>query len=113
MESSETLEQLAYKLNALRQNPATRRRFPKEFWDSLSRLAETHSLSEICRSLHLNPAYVKDKITKNRETKLPDFCEVFAPFSGSVTIELSASGIQAKIQGPKECINYLIPLFRR
>lgn len=110
MDSSETLEQVACKLNTLRQDPKTRRRFPQDFWDTVIRLAETHTLNEICQKLCLNPVYVKRKIDNVK--KAPQFCEVFAALSGTVTIELSTNGLQAKIQGPKECIHYLLPLFR-
>ncbi len=105
-----TLEEIAATLETLRRTPATRRRFPKGFWESVIHLTESRSLKEICESLHLDPALVKRKIAAKRI----DFCEVSfsPPPSSSVTIELNCDRFSAKIHGPISCIDRLSALLR-
>ena len=113
-QSLNTLDQLAITLDTLRQNPMTRRRYPKEFWDSILQLAKTHSLSDICHRLHLDLAYVKTKMKCSQQEDL-SFCEL--PFqadsSASVFIELTCGSLNAKIRGPVSCIDHIYALFRR
>jgi hypothetical protein len=113
-QSLDTLDQLAISLDALRQNPMTRRRFPKEFWDSIFQLAKTHSLNDICHRLHLDPAYVKAKTSHSQQEQL-SFCELSLPpdSSASVFIELACGSLNAKIRGPVSCIDHISALFRR
>lgn len=113
-QSLNTLDQLAITLDALRQNPLTRRRYPKKFWDSIFQLTKTHSLNDICQRLHFDPAYVKTKMKCSQQEQL-SFCELpFPPdSSASVFIELACGSLNAKIRGPVSCIDHISDLFRR
>ena len=104
-------------LDRLRQDPNTRRRFPRELWDSIIQLTKIYSIEEVGRQLHINPVYLKRKIHQSKEQEL-EFREISIqaspPVSDMVTIELnSAAGLKARIQGPISCLNYLHKLFGR
>ncbi len=95
---SETLEQIAATLDTLRQNPMTRRRYPKEVWDSIFQLTKTYSLNEICRRLRLNLTYLKDKMAFSQRERLdfanfpfrPDYPATI-PLNSAVAISMQKS----------------------
>ena len=110
------IEELRSTIDRLRQDPKTQRKFPQELWTSIIGLIKIYPTEEICRRLLINPTYLKRKIHQSNETTL-EFREIVMPAVQSapdiVTIELkSADGLQAKIQGPFSCLNYLTKLFR-
>jgi hypothetical protein len=110
-----SIEEIRSTLTRLRENPNTRRNFPRELWDSIIQLTKIHSIEEVCSQLKINPLYLKRKIDQLKEKTL-EFREISiqSPLttSESVSIELSAtSGLKAKIQGPISCLNYLQKLF--
>ena len=110
-----TIEDLRSTLIQLRQNPKTKRKFPREVWDSILQLAKTYSVEELCCQLHINLVYLKEKIRDSKQQVL-EFREIPMPKSqpvlDTVTIELSTpSGLKAKIQGPVACMNNLYKLF--
>lgn len=112
-----TLEEIHAALKILRGRPGSRRRFPKQIWDSILELAKIHPRQEICRQLEIHPVYLKRKIQKSQNSsKCLDFQEVFCEPRGehlAVVIELtSKSGLKAKIQGPSSCLSHLSSLFR-
>lgn len=109
------IEEIQSTLTQLRQDPKTKRRFPQELWNTIIQLTKIYPLEELCRQLHLNPIYLKDKIRESKGQAL-EFREILMPVSQpvseTVTIELStSSGLKAKIQGPIGCINNLYKLF--
>lgn len=115
-----TLEEIHAALKILRERPGSRRRFPKQLWDSILELAKIYPHKEICRQLEIHSVYLKRKIQKSHNSpKGLDFQEVFCEPSGghlvdAVVIELtSKSGLKAKIQGPSSCLSYLSSLFMR
>jgi hypothetical protein len=110
-----TVEEIRSTLDQLRQNPQTKRRFPKKLWDSIIQLTKNYSFDDICSQLDINPVYLKRKICQATEDGL-EFHEV--TFAGPVTsnnevkIELSSrSGLKAMIQGPISCLDCLHKLF--
>jgi transposase-like protein len=110
------IEKIRSSLDQLRQDPNTRRKFPRELWASIIHLTKTYPVEEVCRRLQIHPVYLKRKIHQSKEPAL-EFREIVMPAVQSapdtVTIELrSADGLQAKIQGPSSCLNYLSKLFR-
>lgn len=110
-----SLEEIHSSLMRSRQDPATRRKFPKELWESIIRLTEIHSIEKICRYLKINPAYLRTKIRRQQEPTFPEFREISIKDSCTevIVIELSSdSGLRARIQGPPSCLNCLKPLFR-
>ena len=112
--SSDTLKCISANLNALRQDPKTRRKFPQKFWDSLFQLAKTLPLNEICQQLDLNPVYVKNKMSQYQQENLDFFeCAFSDALTATVIIELSVGELRAKIQGPVSCIDRLSALLRR
>ena len=111
------IEELRSIIDRLRQDPKTQRKFPQELWTSIIGLTKIYPIEEVCRQLLINPIYLKRKIHQSKESAL-EFREIVMPVVQSapdtVTIELkSADGLQAKIQGPFSCLNYLSKLFRR
>ena|SRR5271155_1589274 len=112
----DTLEEIQATLEKLRSNSSSRRKFPKEVWDSIIRLAKLHSTKEVCEYLHINPVYLKRKIPSSKNMQALDFQEI--PYNSKnicsdVVIELlSTSGLKAKIQGPQSCLNFLQSLFK-
>jgi len=119
------IEEIRSTLDRLRQDPNTQRKFPRELWTAIIQLTKTHPVEEICRQLQINPPYLKRKIHQSKESSL-EFREIIMPAvqpasnrasnraPNRVTIELkSADGLQAKIQGPSSCLNYLSKLFGR
>jgi len=109
------IEEIRSTLTRLRQNPKTQRKFPRELWDSIIQLTKICPIEELCRQLHINPVYLKDKIRDSKGQAL-EFREIsmpgWQPVSETVTIELStSSGLKARIQGPIACINNLYKLF--
>ena len=111
------IEEIRSTLDRLRQDPNTQRRFPRELWTSIIQLTTIYPVEEVCRQLQINPIYLKRKIHQSKEPAL-EFREIVMPAaqstSDTVTIELrSADGLQAKIQGPLSCLDYLSKLFRR
>ena len=110
--SEESFRELQAILIALRECPKTRRKFPKEVWNSVARLTESFSMEEVAQKLQLNPTYLKRKMMKFSPPSL-DFQEITAknPFD-TVTIVLESSrGLKASIQGPIACLNSLQSLF--
>jgi hypothetical protein len=112
-----TVEKIRSALDQLRRNPQTKRRFPKELWDSIIQLTRNHSFVDICSQLDINPIYLKQKIRQSKDDQL-EFQEVTfaAPMTSNneVKIELiSTSGLTAMIQGPISCLNCLYTLFGR
>ena len=111
------IEEIRSTLDQLRQDPKTQRNFPQELWTSIIQLTKIYPVEEVCRRLQINPIYLKRKIHESKESAL-EFREIVMPAvqqaPDTVTIELkSADGLQAKIQGPFSCLNYLSTLFRR
>ena len=112
-----TIEEIRSTLDRLRQDPKTQRKFPAELWVSIIQLTKIYPLKEVCLRLRINPIYLKRKIHPSKEPAL-EFREIVLPAaqlaSDTVTIELrAADGLQAKIQGPFSCLNYLSKLFGR
>src|SRR3974390_2958246 len=110
-----TLEEIQSTLDQLRQDPNTKRRFPKKIWDAIIQLTNTYPIQDICRQLNINPVYLKHKI---QQTDVLEFHEVAFPTPlpsiNIVTIELSSnSGLKAMIQGPVACLDCLHKLFGR
>ena len=112
------IEEIRSTLIQLRRDPETRRKFPREVWDSIIRLTKTYSIQELCHQLQLTPTYLKKKLHEPKKQTL-EFREIsmptgLQPVSDAVTIELSMpSGLKAKIQGPISCMNNLFKLFER
>lgn len=114
-----TLEEIHAALKTLRERPRSRRRFPKQLWDSILELTKIHSHQKICRQLEIHPAYLKRKIQKaqNISPNNLDFQEIFCEpqsrnLDDAVIVELTSnSGLKAKIQGPSSCLSYLSSLF--
>ncbi|MGA8163967.1 MAG: hypothetical protein WB791_02955 [Waddliaceae bacterium] len=107
-----TLEEILEILTLFRSQNETKRKFPKDTWDSIIRLTQVLPLNKVCTRLKINPSYLKQKIRQSTETL--DFQEL--PIQNScfdtVLIELSTkSELKAKIQGPSSCLNFLLPLF--
>jgi hypothetical protein len=110
------IEEIRATLDRLRQDPNTQRKFPREIWISIIQLTKIYSIEDVCCRLQINPIYLKRKIHQFKEPAF-QFREIVMPVAQSadmVTIELSSSdGLQAKIQGPFSCLNYLSQLFGR
>jgi len=106
------IEEIHAALVGLRQNPATKKKFPSETWDAIIQLTKTHSHKEICRRLQLNPSLLKRKIRQGAPAV--EFREIFLQNTtpDAVVIELiSKKGMKAKIYGPLSCLNCLQQLF--
>ena len=73
-----TIEEIRTTLDRLRQDPQTRRRFPKELWDSIVQLTRSYSFNTICSQLDISPAYLKQKVRKVREEEV-EFHELSFP----------------------------------
>ncbi|MCB1113072.1 MAG: hypothetical protein KDK72_10510 [Chlamydiia bacterium] len=102
------IEEVRVALMRVRQNPATKKKFPSEIWDAVIELTKTYSHKEICHRLLIDLGLLKRKI-QQRTTSL-EFHEVSLQNlpSETVVIELiSKKGIRAKIQGPLSCLNCL------
>jgi len=111
--NADPIEEIRKTLVLLRQNPSTKKKFPSEIWDAIIQLTKTHSHEEICRQLEIAPSLLKRKI--GQRTTSIEFHEISLNniSQEAVTIELiSRNGIQAKIQGPLSCLNYLQQLLR-
>lgn len=111
------IEEIRSTLDRLRQDPNTQRKFPRELWTSIIQLTKIYPVKEVCLRLQINPIYLKRKIHQSKEPAL-EFREIVMPVVQSapdvVMIELkSVDGLQAKIQGPSSCLNYLTQLFGR
>ena len=111
------IDEVRSKLDRLREDPTTQRKFPQELWDSVIQLTKIYSFEEVCRRLRINPIYLKRKIGQSDEPALK-FCEITLPTAqvafDTVTIELrSPDGLQAKIQGPVSCLNYFSQILGR
>lgn len=111
------IEKIQSTLYRLRQDPKTRRNFPRELWNSIIQQTKIYPVKEVCRRLQINPTYLKRKIHQSKQPAF-EFREIIMPVaqsvSDTVTIELrSTDGLQAKIQGPGSCLNYLSQLFGR
>ena len=110
---ADPIEEVRTTLVLLRQNPATKKRFPSETWDAIIQLTKTFSHEEICQRLQLAPGLLKRKI-KQRTVSM-EFHEISLKNISAeiVTIELrSKNGIQAKIQGSLACLDCLQKLLR-
>ena len=106
--NADPIEEVRKTLVLLRQNPATKKKFPSETWDAIIQLTKTYSHEEICQRLQLAPNLLKRKI-RQRTTPM-EFHEISLNNISPeiVTIELiSKNGIQAKIQSPLSCLNYI------
>lgn len=106
--SADSIEDIYSALVCLRQNPSTKKRFPREIWDAIVRLTKIHSHKELCQRLQLDPGLLKRR-TEQRVAPM-EFHEI--PIQNipheTVIIELIAkNGMQAKIQGPLSCLNCL------
>lgn len=51
--NADSIEDICAALVSLRQNPSTKKRFPREIWDAIVRLTKTHSQMELCQKLQL------------------------------------------------------------
>lgn len=105
---SDSIEDICAALVRLRQNPSTKKRFPREIWDAIVRLTKTHSHTKLCQRLQLDPGLLKRRV-KQRMASM-EFHEISIQniSQESVVIELIAkNGMQAKIQGPLSCLNCL------
>jgi hypothetical protein len=116
--NTNAIDNIKLTLSRLRQDPNTKRHFPREFWDSVIQLTNIYSIEEVCQQLHINPTYLKQKM-QIKEQAL-EFQEVFINEPQSLTsqdtiiIELStAAGLKAKIQGTTSCLGILLKLFER
>lgn len=110
-----TIEEVQSTLAQLRQDPNTRRRFPKQLWDSIIQLTKIYPFEDICRQLNINPVYLKRKIQPIIPLEFQE-CTVSTPLPSinTVTIELSSNlGLKAVIQGPMSCLDCLYRLFGR
>lgn len=111
-----SIEEILATLTRLRENPNSRRHFPRELWNSIIQLTKSHTVKEISTRLQINPVYLKQKINQFKEQTM-EFREVFIQnsltTSENVVVELSdvKSGLKAKIQGPISCLNFLQKLF--
>jgi len=47
----DTIEEIQAALEKLRSNSDARRKFPKQIWDSVIRLAQVYSIKEVCQRL--------------------------------------------------------------
>jgi hypothetical protein len=102
----DALEKIYTALSVLRKESKTHR-YPKELWEEIILLTNTHSVETICKHLKINPSYLKRKLRQLQAPPL-DFQEISAPLSACVLIEISTpSGLTAKIQGPISCLSYL------
>jgi hypothetical protein len=106
--NADPIEVIRATLTHLRQNPATKKRFPSKTWDAIIQLTKTYSPKEVCQRLQLNPCLLKRKIKQRMAST--EFREI--PLTNisleTVIIELiSKNGLQAKIQGPLSCLNCL------
>lgn len=110
-----SLEEIYDILMHLRGKAGSRRKFPKELWDSIIRLTKVLPLNQVCHHLKIHPAYLKRKMRQSEESL--DFQEVSShvqdPCFDTVVIELSTrSGLRAKIQGSSSsCLSCLLTLF--
>lgn len=110
------IEEIRATLDQLRQDPNTQRKFPREIWISIIQLTKIYPIENVCLRLQINPIYLKRKIHQFKEpaTQFREIVMPAAQLADTVTIELrSADGLQAKIQGPFSCLNYLSKLFGR
>lgn len=106
--NADSIEDICAALVSLRQNPSTKKRFPREIWDAIVRLTKTHSQMELCQKLQLDPCLLKRRV-KQRIASM-EFHEISIQNipQETVIIELIAkNGMQAKIQGPLSCLNCL------
>lgn len=113
--STKTLDQVRVELVQARLDHSKRKKFPKELWDSIVQLTESHTIKEICKHLSISQALLRKKITK-KDNSQPEFREIYLQdhFTNPITIELSSpTGVSAKIQGPLSCLQLLLPLFKR
>ena len=106
--NADPIEEIRATLTRLRQNPATKKRFPSETWDAIIQLTKTYSHQEVCQQLQLNLCLLKRKI--KQRVASTEFREI--PLINisleTVIIELiTKNGMQAKIQGPLSCLNCL------
>ena len=118
MEAQSKLEEIRSNLNRLRQDPNTKRRFPKKLWDSIIQMAKIYPHNDLCRELGIHPVYLKRKIQQITKNSLAienalEFQEVAlsAPSNNLVTIQLSNDKLKATIQGPVCCLDFLPQLF--
>lgn len=108
-----SIEEVRSLIEELHQGDKTRRRFPKEVWESIIQLTQTQSVEEVCKYLPIQPAYLRRKISQLRTEPL-EFREVTPQHPpGEVVIELQGYGVSAKILGPMGCLDYLCRLMGR
>lgn len=122
MNQPKTINDVQAVLTTLRNSSGSRRKFPKEVWDSIIHLTKTQSIEQVCRQLQLQPAYLKRKMQQlqkvSSQTAEMDFQEIAFPIQNfhsadTVVVELSSdSGLRAKIQGSSSCLNYITSLFK-
>ena len=106
----DALERIYTALSVLRKESKTHR-YPKELWEEIISLTNTHSVETICKYLKISPSYLRRKLRQLQAPPL-DFQEISPPLNSCVLIEIStASGLTAKIQGPISCLSYLNALF--
>jgi len=113
----DAFDEIETALTLLRQQTETKQRFPKEVWDSIIQLAQTHPIQEVSQRLNISPSYLKKKIKESHKISSIDFNEITYPVQACanlVCIELVSNfGLKAKIQGPLSCLNFLSSLFER
>jgi len=110
-----SLEEIRQNLTQLRQDPKTRKKFPKQLWEDIFSLIHLHSLEEVCGHLNFTPSFLKRKMRERRKTAELEFQEIpsFMTPSVGLTIEIcSESGLKAKIHGPLDCLHILQTLFK-
>ena len=111
-----SLEEIKDILTSLRQGATSKRKFPKELWDSVIHLTHIHSFEEVCQYLQISPVYLKRKMSQSQKSTSIDFQEISMPATSPVdvvVIELNSnSGLRARIQGPLSCLDNLYILFK-
>lgn len=116
----ETLGDVYAALEALRRDPKSRRRFPKEVWGAIIRLTHTYPVGQVCTQLKIPLVHFKRKMQQLQKAPLEnvEFQEISCHMEGfrqtnTVIIELlSDSGLRARIQGTSDCLNCLSALFK-
>ena len=113
----DVFEEIQATLTQLRQDPMTRRRFPKELWESIISLTQVYPIAKVCNRLNINPVYLKRKMHQSQKPIQLDFQEISQHIKevcpDTIVIELSSdSGLKARVQGPLSCLNCLQSLFK-
>ena len=78
------IEEIQSTLDRLRQDPKTRRKFPRELWTSIIQQTKIYPVEEVCRRLQINPTYLKCKIHQSKQPAL-EFREIIMPVAQSAS----------------------------